>query len=230
MLLARPRLEPRLVPGADSVVVKEIYLSLQGESSHQGLLCAFVRLTGCHLRCSYCDSEFAFRGGERLKVADVVARVRALNTPRVEVTGGEPLLQPGVYPLMQGLLDAGLTVLLETSGAIDVRLVPWAVHKIVDLKAPSSGESDRNDLRVFDSMTTRDELKFVLGSREDYDWAVQMIRQHRLDTKPFELLFSTVFGKLSPTALAEWVIGDRLPVRFQLQQHKVVWPPDARGV
>jgi 7-carboxy-7-deazaguanine synthase len=230
MLVGRPRLEPRLVPGADSVVVKEIYLSLQGESSHQGLLCAFVRLTGCHLRCSYCDSEFAFRGGERMAVSDVVTRVQALNTPRVEVTGGEPLLQPGVYPLMQGLLDAGLTVLLETSGAIDVRLVPAAVHKIVDLKAPSSGESDRNDPRVFDSMTARDELKFVLGSREDYDWAVRMIREHRLDTRPFALLFSTVFGRLTPTALAEWVIDDRLPVRFQLQQHKYVWPPDARGV
>lgn len=227
---ARPFIEPRLVPAADSVVVKEVYLSLQGESSHQGLLCAFVRLTGCHLRCSYCDSEFAFTGGARRKVADVVAEVKALNTPRVEVTGGEPLLQPGVYPLMQGLLDAGLTVLLETSGAIDVRLVPPAVHKIVDLKTPSSGESDRNDLRVFASMTARDELKFVIGDRADYDWSVRMIREHRLDARPFALLFSTVYGKLEARQLAEWVVADRLPVRFQLQQHKYVWPPDARGV
>jgi len=230
MLAARPRLEPRLVPGADSVVVKELYLSLQGESSHQGLLCAFVRLTGCHLRCSYCDSAFAFRGGERMAVTQVIAKVLELKSPRVEVTGGEPLLQPGVYPLMQGLLDAGLTVLLETSGAIDVRHVPPAVHKIVDLKTPSSGESDRNDLRVFDSMTARDELKFVIGSREDYDWAVRVLREHRLDTRPFGLLFSTVYGALSPRELAEWTIADRLPVRFQLQQHKYVWPPDARGV
>jgi 7-carboxy-7-deazaguanine synthase len=127
-------------------------------------------------------------------------------------------------------LDVGLTVLLETSGAIDVRLVPRAVHKIVDLKTPSSGESDRNDLRVFDSMTAKDELKFVIGSREDYDWSVNMLRQHRLDRRSFGLLFSTVYGQLEPRVLAEWVVADRLPVRFQLQQHKYVWPPDARGV
>lgn len=230
MLSARPRIEPRLVPTADSVVVKELYLSLQGESRHQGLLCAFVRLTGCHLRCSYCDSEFAFRGGERLANAEVLSRVLAMKTPMVEVTGGEPLLQPGVYPLMQAFLDAGLTVLLETSGAIDVRHVPDAVHAIVDLKTPSSGEADRNDLRNFDSMDERDELKFVIGSRDDYDWSRDVIRAHRLDARPFGLLFSTVYGKLAPKDLAEWVIADRLPVRFQLQQHKYVWPPDARGV
>lgn len=230
MLAGRPRIEPKLVPGADSVVLKELYLSLQGESSHQGLLCSFVRLTGCHLRCSYCDSEFAFRGGERVRVSDLVARVVALGSPRVEVTGGEPLLQPGVYPLLQGLLDAGLVVLLETSGAIDVRLVPQAVHKIVDMKAPSSGEVDRNDYRCFASMTARDELKLVLGSREDYDWAKQLIAEHGLASRPFGLLFSTVFGALEPRALAEWIVADRLPVRFQLQQHKYVWPPDARGV
>jgi 7-carboxy-7-deazaguanine synthase len=230
MLALRPQVEPKLVATADSVVVKELYLSLQGESSHQGLLCAFVRLTGCHLRCSYCDSEFAFRGGERRKNSDVLAEVLAMKTPMVEVTGGEPLLQPGVYPLMQSMLDAGLTVLLETSGAIDVRLVPPAVHKIVDLKTPSSRESDRNDLRNFVSMNQNDELKFVIGSREDYDWSVGMIRDHRLDARPFGLLFSTVFSALSPTQLAEWIIADRLPVRFQLQQHKYLWKPDARGV
>lgn len=230
MLAARPHLEPQRRPWADSVVVKEIYLSLQGESSHQGLLCAFVRLTGCHLRCTYCDSEFAFRGGERLAVAEVVDRVLALGTPRVEVTGGEPLLQPGVYPLMEQLLAKGLIVLLETSGAIDVREVPKAVHKIVDLKSPSSGEVDRNDLHVLDSMNENDELKFVLGSRADYDWAKEMIRAHRLAERPYGMLFSTVFGKLEPRALAEWIIADRLPVRFQLQQHKYLWAPDARGV
>lgn len=230
MLAARPQLEPRRVASADSVMVKEIYLSLQGESSHQGLLCAFVRLTGCHLRCSYCDSEFAFRGGTRLKNAEVVRQVLALETPRVEVTGGEPLLQPGVYPLMQAMLDAGLTVLLETSGAIDVREVPDAVHAIVDMKTPSSREVDRNDLRNFDSMDSRDELKFVIGSREDYDWSVRLLRDHRLTSRPFGILFSTVFDKLKPTQLAEWIIADRLPVRFQLQQHKYLWEPNARGV
>jgi 7-carboxy-7-deazaguanine synthase len=230
MLAARPHLEPHRAPGADSVVVSEIYLSLQGESSHQGLLCSFVRLTGCHLRCRWCDSAFAFYGGRRMSVAEVVKAVRALGAPRVEVTGGEPLLQPGVYPLLEELLEAGLTVLLETSGAIDVRLVPPAVHKIVDLKCPGSGEADRNDLRVFEHMTERDELKFVLASRQDYDWAKARIAEHRLDQRPFGLLFSTVHGELDPRQVAEWIIADRLPVRFQLQQHKVLWPPDARGV
>lgn len=227
---ARPHLEPRRVASADSVMVKEVYLSLQGESSHQGLLCAFVRLTGCHLRCSYCDSEFAFRGGTRMKNADVLAQVLAMKTPRVELTGGEPLLQPGVYPLMEAMVNAGLTVLLETSGAIDVREVPDAVHAIVDMKTPSSGEADRNDLRNFESMDARDELKFVIGSRADYEWSRALIAQHRLDQRPFGLLFSTVFSKLHPRHLAEWIIEDRLAVRFQLQQHKYVWEPDARGV
>ncbi|MFY2556137.1 radical SAM protein [Corallococcus terminator] len=230
MPAARPHIEPRLVPTADSVVVKEIYLSLQGESSHAGLLCAFIRLTGCHLRCTYCDSEFSFHGGARRKNADVIDEIKTLRTPRVEITGGEPLLQPGVYPLMQSLLDEGFTVLLETSGAIDVRLVPAAVHKIVDMKTPSSGEAARNDLRNFASMNANDELKFVIGSREDYDWSKALITEHRLAQKPFALLFSTVFDKLHPRELAEWTIEDRLPVRFQLQMHKYLWEPNARGV
>ncbi len=230
MLAARPHIEPRRSATADSVVVKEIYLSVQGESSHAGLLCSFVRLTGCHLRCTYCDSEFAFRGGSRMKNADVVEQVKALRAPLVEVTGGEPLLQPGVYPLMEALLAAGLTVLLETSGAIDVRLVPPAVHKIVDMKTPSSGESERNDYRNFTSMNANDELKLVIGDRADYDWAKALIAEHRLLEKPFGLLFSTVFGKLHPRELSEWIIEDRLPVRFQLQLHKYVWEPNARGV
>ena len=212
------------------MVVKEIYLSLQGESTHQGLLCSFVRLTGCHLRCTYCDSTFAFHGGERMQNEQVRERVLALGAPMVEVTGGEPLLQPGVYPLMEMLLASGLTVLLETSGAIDVRLVPSGVRKIVDMKTPSSGESARNDFRNFDSMGTGDELKFVLGSREDYEFARALIAEHGLAKRPFSLLFSTVFAALSPTQVAEWLIADRLPVRLQLQLHKYLWEPNARGV
>lgn len=230
MLAARPHIEPRRVATADSVMVKEVYLSLQGESSHQGLLCAFVRLTGCHLRCTYCDSEFAFRGGTRRKIADVVAEVVAMKTPRVELTGGEPLLQPGAYPLMEQLLDASLIVMLETSGAIDIREVPEKVHAIVDMKTPSSKESDRNDYRNFDSMDARDELKFVIGSREDYEWSVKLMNEHALVKRPFSILFSTVFDKLHPRELAQWIVDDRLPVRFQLQQHKFVWDPNARGV
>ncbi len=230
MLAARPHIEPTRRPGADSVVVKEIYLSLQGESSHAGRLCSFVRLTGCHLRCSYCDSVFAFRGGTRMHVTEVVEQVKALGSPLVEVTGGEPLLQPGVYPLMDALLGAGLEVMLETSGSIDVRLVPPAVRKIVDLKTPSSGECDRNDLRNLESMNANDELKFVIGSREDYEWARGMVHAHRLLERPYGVLFSTVFDALHPRQLAEWIIADRLPVRFQLQQHKYLWDPNARGV
>lgn len=230
MLAARPHITPSRKPWATSVRVKEIYLSLQGESSHAGKLCAFVRLTGCHLRCSYCDSEFAFKGGDRMAIDEVVAAVKALNVSMVEVTGGEPLLQPGVYPLMEALLAENFSVLLETSGAIDVRLVPRDVHKIVDWKTPSSKESSRNDEGNLSSMNDNDELKFVIGSREDYEWSVREIERHRLTQKPFSLLFSTVFGQLSPTKLAEWIIADRLPVRFQLQLHKVLWEPNARGV
>lgn len=230
MLQRRPHLEPARKDWADSVLVSEIYVSLQGESSHQGLLCAFVRLTGCHLRCTWCDSAFAFRGGERMSLDAVLARVRELGAPLVEVTGGEPLLQPGVYPLLERLLDDGRTVLLETSGAIDVRLVPAGVHRIIDLKTPSSGESDRTDWRVLDGLTARDELKFVIGSAEDYAWSKRVLEERALARGPARLLFSAVFGQLSPTRLAEWVIADRLPVRVQLQQHKVLWPPAARGV
>lgn len=228
MLAGRPHIEPRRRADADSVVVTEIYLSLQGESSHAGKLCSFVRLTGCHLRCRWCDSEFSFHGGRRMRIAEVVEEVIRLGSPMVEITGGEPLLQPGVYPLMEALLSRDLQVLLETSGSIDVRLVPPAVHKIVDLKTPSSGELDRNDYRVLDSMNENDELKFVIGSREDYEWARAQVRERRLAEKPFGILYSTVHGALAPTRLAEWLIQDRLPGRMQLQLHKYLWDPDAR--
>ena len=165
-----------------------------------------------------------------MSVDEVLAEVERYDCSLVEVTGGEPLLQPGVYPLMEALLARGLIVMLETSGAIDVRLVPPAVHKIVDLKTPSSGESDRNDYRVLDSMNGNDELKLVIGSREDYEWSRAQVRARALDRRPYALLFSTVFGKLAPRELAEWIIADRLPVRFQLQLHKYVWDPRARGV
>jgi len=230
MLAARPKIEPRSPTGARSLRVTEIYLSIQGESSHAGRLCAFVRLTGCHLRCGYCDSAFAFYEGERMEIDAVVQRVQQLGASLVEITGGEPLLQPGVYPLMEALLACGFTVLLETSGSIDIRLVPPAVHKIVDLKTPSSGECDRNDYRVLASMGAGDELKFVIGTREDFQWARALIAERELLGRPFGILFSTVFGQLSPQTLAEWIIAERLPVRLQLQMHKYIWRPDARGV
>lgn len=165
-----------------------------------------------------------------MSIPEVLDRVKALKAPMVEITGGEPLLQPGVYPLMEALLQQRYQVLLETSGSIDVRLVPSEVYKIVDWKTPSSKESDRNDVRNIESMNERDELKFVIGSREDYEFSRREIEHHQLVEKPFSLLFSTVFGKLSNRDLAEWIIEDKLPVRFQLQQHKYVWDPAARGV
>jgi 7-carboxy-7-deazaguanine synthase len=230
MLAGRPHVEPRLRPEIHTLRVNEIYLSLQGESSQAGRLCTFVRLTGCHLRCTYCDSAHAFLEGERMEVQAVLARVRELRAPLVEITGGEPLLQPAVYPLMQLLLDDGREVMLETSGAIDVRLVPPAVRKIVDLKTPSSGEVDRNDWRVLDSMGARDELKFVLGDAADYAWAKRALAERRIAERQFGVLFSPVFGSLPAVQLAEWIIADRLPVRFQLQMHKHIWPADARRV
>ena len=228
MPAARPHIEPRRRADANSVVVKEIYVSLHGESSHACILCTFIRLTGCHLRCTYCDSEFAFQGGKRMAIEEILEEVERAGAPMVEVTGGEPLLQPGVYPLMEALLARGHKVLLETSGAIDVRLVPPEVHKIVDLKAPSSGESDRNDLRNLESMNANDELKLVLGSREDYEWAKALLHKHDVAKRPFGLLWSTVHGKLSPTQLAEWLIADRMPGRMQRQLHKYLWDPNAR--
>jgi 7-carboxy-7-deazaguanine synthase len=230
VLAGRPHVEPRLRPGLDTLRINEVYLSVQGESSLAGRLCAFVRLTGCHLRCTYCDSAFAFLEGTRRTVSEVVDEVAGLGAPLVEITGGEPLLQPAVYPLMERLLALGLEVMLETSGAIDVRLVPARVRKIVDIKTPSSGEADRMDWRVVGSLSERDELKFVLGTRQDYEWSKRVLEERNLLHHPWGLLFSAVFGKLEPHALAEWIIADRLPVRFQLQLHKYVWPPDARGV
>lgn len=230
MLAGRPHIEPKAAAHADSVVVTEIYLSLQGESSHVGRLCTFIRLTGCHLRCRYCDSAFAFYGGERMTVERVVDRVKTLSSRLVEITGGEPLLQPAVYPLMARLLAEDFEVLLETSGAIDIRLVPHQVKKIVDLKTPSSGECDRNDYRVLDRMQSHDELKFVIGDRGDYVWARQSLLEHHVFNRGFAVLFSPTHGQLPPRELASWIAEDKLPVRFQLQMHKYVWEPDARGV
>lgn len=214
---------------ADSVLVSELFVSIQGESSHTGYPCAFVRLTGCHLRCTYCDSTHAFFGGRRMEVSKVVEEVQKLACPRVEVTGGEPLLQPGVYPLMEKLLTSGLKVLLETSGTVDLGRVPPAVHKVVDLKTPSSGVCDKNDFGVLAHLTSQDELKFVIGTRGDYEWSREQVRRLSLGARPFGTAFSTVFGSLSPTALAEWVLEDRLPVRTQLQLHKYLWDPNAKG-
>ena len=214
----------------DTLVIHEIYASVQGESTFAGLRCTFVRTTGCNLRCSWCDTEQAFYGGTRMPRADVLARALALDTPLVELTGGEPLLQPGVVPLLAELCDAGKTVLIETSGEADVSRVDPRVHRIMDLKAPGSGESHRNRWSNVEHLGPRDEIKFVLADRRDYEWMRDVVRERDLARRTPNLLASTVFGKLSPRELVAWVLDDALPIRVQLQMHKYIWPPDATGV
>jgi 7-carboxy-7-deazaguanine synthase len=250
------------------LLINEIYLSLQGESTFAGLPCIFVRLAVCNLRCSYCDTAYAFTGGESKTLEEILAQVRRLAAPFVphraahsniknqnskiflpliELTGGEPLLQKNCIPLMKMLCDDGFTVLLETSGAHDISAVDPRVRRIMDLKCPSSGEVERNRLANIDHLKSTDEIKFVIGTREDYAWASDIIAQRKLETI-CPLLFSWVhplapgqqdkslkkvpLGQtpLSRRELAELIIADALPVRFQVQLHKVIWPPEQRGV
>ena len=211
--------------------VSEIYLSVQGESTWAGLPCTFVRLTGCPLRCVWCDTEHAFYGGQKIALEEIMARVREIGCPLVEVTGGEPLAQPNCLALLQALLDDGRTVLLETSGAYPIAPVPRAVHKIVDLKCPDSGEQKRNLYENLDHLAPHDELKFVLASRRDYEWARDIVRERELTGRVRAVLFSCVFGMLEPATLVQWMLADRLfEVRMQLQAHKFIWPPDMKGV
>jgi 7-carboxy-7-deazaguanine synthase len=226
--LAR-RLKPLQGKPAGVLMTHEIYRSLQGESTYAGLPCVFVRLTACHLRCVYCDTPHAFQQGEPLRLDDVVERVLKLGDDLVEITGGEPLLQDEVYPLMTRLADLGKTVLLETSGAVDTSLVDRRVRVILDLKTPGSGEAAANVWSNVDRLMPIDEVKFVLCDRDDFDWAVDAVNRYDL-TRRCPVLFSAVFGRLNPTDLAAWVLEARVPVRLQLQQHKVLWDPNARGV
>lgn len=249
---------------ADTLVVNEVYLSLQGESTFAGLPCIFLRLTACNLRCSYCDTAYAFTEGTKRTLDSILADVRrlaapfagrssaALNSqvqrlPLVELTGGEPLLQQNALPLMRALCDEGFTVLIETSGALDIATVDPRVRRIMDLKCPSSGECARNRFENIAHLRPTDEVKFVIGAREDYDWAKLQIQQHGLD-KICPLLFSWVqplapeqqhsslkkvpagLTPISRLELVEKIIADALPVRFQLQMHKVIWPAEQRGV
>jgi len=223
------RLRPLQGKAPGTLVVHEIYRSLQGESTFAGLPCVFIRLTACHLRCVYCDTPHAFNQGDTMSLDDVVARTRALGDDLVEITGGEPLLQLEVYPLMSRLADAGKTVLLETSGAIDTSAVDPRVRVILDLKTPGSGEVEANDWSNIERLKPTGELKFVLCDRADFDWAVNVVREHRL-TERCPVLFSAAYGQVNPTDLAAWILESRLPIRLQLQQHKILWDPKARGV
>ena len=205
-----------------SLKVSEIFFSLQGEASRAGLPTVFVRLVGCPLRCVWCDTEYAFTGGQNISLAEIVSEIAQYGTPRVCVTGGEPLAQKACLSLLVALCDAGHDVSLETSGALDIAGVDVRVSRIVDLKAPGSGEFDRNRWENLALLTARDELKFVLKNRADYEWARDIIRERRLD-ELCPLLFAPVQGGLEPKILADWILADRLPVRFQVQLHKLLW-------
>jgi 7-carboxy-7-deazaguanine synthase len=213
----------------NSLVVNEIFHSIQGESSRAGFPCVFVRLTACNLRCTWCDTEYAFYEGTRMSVAEALERVEAFRCQLVEVTGGEPLLQAGAFELMTALCDRGYDVMLETSGAVSVAPVDPRVRRIVDIKCPGSGMSDRNFWGNIAELKPTDELKFVLRDRADFDWAVARIRDLDLSAS-CPLIFSPVFGELVPATLAGWILESRVPVRMQLQMHRYVWEPSARGV
>ena len=202
--------------------VNEIFHSLQGEADAVGYPTVFVRLTGCPLRCQYCDTEYAFHAGDWLDLEAILETVRGYGTEHVCVTGGEPLAQPNCLRLLERLCDLGLKVSLETSGALDIAAVDKRVSRVVDVKTPGSHEAARNRIDNFGLLTPRDQLKFVICSREDYDWSKAFLREHGLPAR-CRILFSPSYGEVTPTELADWILADRLPVRFQLQLHKVLW-------
>ena len=214
---------------AGRLKVTEIFHSIQGESSFAGRPCVFVRLTGCPMRCVWCDTEYAFHGGEWKTLAEILDAVAACGCPLVEVTGGEPLLQPDALPLLAALADAGYEVLLETGGGLDITPVDRRVRRILDVKCPGSGEAEHNRWDNLSDLRPTDELKFVIADREDYEWARASVRERDLAER-VPVLFSAVHGRLDPGALAGWVLEDRLPVRVQLQMHKILWPGVERGV
>lgn len=219
------------------LIVNEIYAAICGESRFNGRPCVLIRLTGCHLRCSWCDSDYAFNGGERMSVESILDQVNVLCLPTVLVTGGEPLLQPGVVELLERLLKDGRTVLLETSGilapgsAVPLAAVPSGVHRVVDIKAPGSGiESELIDWEGIAGLGDKDEIKIVCSHREDYEWAREIVREGRRIPAGIRVGFSPVYGQLDGTRLAEWILADRLDVVMQMQLHRVLWPDRDRGV
>ncbi len=211
------------------ITVNEIYFSIQGESSKAGLPCVFVRLTFCNLRCTYCDTEYAFYDGNLLSLDEIVTRVRKYSCKLVEITGGEPLAQTESLLLMKTLADEGFEVMLETGGSLPIKEIDPRVMVIMDLKCPSSGMLKKNFYENINYLKPNDEVKFVLGSREDYDWSKQIIEEHKLLEKA-GVLFSVVFGTLEPKDVVKWILEDKLNVRFQLQMHKFIWEPESKGV
>ncbi|MDF1612733.1 7-carboxy-7-deazaguanine synthase QueE [Stygiobacter electus] len=209
--------------------VNEIYKSIQGESSKAGLPCVFVRLTYCNLRCSYCDSEYAFYEGEDFSIDEIIEKVKSYNCKLVEITGGEPLFQDDVFDLMNKLCDNGFDVMIETSGSLPIKNIDNRVMIIMDLKCPSSKMMKKNLYENINYLKPNDELKFVIGNREDYDWSKEIIAKYEIDKK-CKILFSVVFGNLQPVELVNWILEDNLEVRFQLQMHKFIWDPKQKGV
>jgi 7-carboxy-7-deazaguanine synthase len=211
--------------------VNEIFFSIQGESSFAGYPCAFVRLTGCNLRCSYCDTLYAYAEGDDLSIEEILHRVSGYNCSFVEITGGEPLLQEGATSLIKSLLDKGFRVLLETNGSLDISPVDPRCIRIIDVKLPSSGELESNYLNNLKQLRNNDELKFVIGGPEDYCYAKKILLMIPEDIlKHITINFSPVFGRMEPRLLAEWILADRLDVRLNLQLHKIIWPSETRGV
>ena len=210
--------------------VNEIYYSVQGESTFAGLPCVFVRLTYCNLRCNYCDTEYAFYEGNDMSVSDIIEKVKEYDCKLVEITGGEPLVQMDeCLLLMNQLCDEGFEVLIETGGSLSITDIDPRVKIIMDLKCPSSGMEKKNLYENINYLKQNDELKFVIGSREDYDWSINIIQKHQLESK-CKILFSVVYGKLEPVQLVNWILEDKLNVRFQLQMHKFIWHPETKGV
>jgi len=209
--------------------VNEIYRSIQGESSKSGLPCVFVRLTYCNLRCAYCDTEYAFYEGEDKSVEEIINEVKKYNCKLVEVTGGEPLVQKECLDLMKRLCDEGFDVMLETGGSLSIKEIDERVMIVMDLKCPSSKMEKKNMYENLAFLKSGDELKFVIGNREDYDWSKEIISRYDLQNK-CEVLFSVVFDELEPVSLVNWIIEDKLDVRYQLQMHKYIWHPETKGV
>ncbi len=210
--------------------INELFYSIQGESSYLGRPCAFIRLTGCNLRCTYCDTQYAFNEGAEMSIAEVLQHIDSFPTRLVLITGGEPMLQESVHELFEKLLERNYTVLLETGGQVSLAQVDPRVHKIMDFKCPSSGMESHNDYSNVDYLTRNDEVKFVVADRRDFDWACDVIRKFSLGARAGEILFSPVFGKLPHADLAEWVLHCGIPARLQIQLHKIIWPHIQRGV
>lgn len=209
--------------------VNEIYYSVQGESSKAGLPCIFVRLTYCNLRCSYCDTEYAFYEGNDFSIDTIIEQIKKYNCKLVEITGGEPLVQAECLPLMEKLCDMGYEVMIETGGSLPIEKIDERVSVIMDLKCPSSKMMQKNRYENINHLKAIDEVKFVIGTREDYDWCKKIIKEYNLSEK-CHILFSVVFGQLKPIDLVNWILEDNLPVRFQLQMHKIIWEPTEKGV